>query len=111
MEFGHDAFERVMNTATEQAEIKPEILECDRIPISFVSADDWEISLNSSTVEKVVSALQQHATNKYTGYQLSSVLEEFSDGAPNTNPDRTYPYSEKINEVMGWMNTLSQLER
>ncbi|MBZ9844054.1 hypothetical protein [Mesorhizobium sp. CA5] len=90
----------VMKEAHRVADKYPEIEPADRRPVVFTSAHQLAETLALTDEQGWSTALSHAATEKYQGYDLSSILEEVGVSAER----KAFPFN--MEEVMPWQKEL-----
>ncbi|MER9210381.1 MULTISPECIES: hypothetical protein [unclassified Mesorhizobium] len=92
----------VVKEAHRIADGYPEIDPDDRRPVVFTSAHQLAELLTLTDEDGFYVALEHAATEKYQGYDLSSILEEFG------MPTERKPFPFDMDDVMPWRKDLPQ---
>jgi hypothetical protein len=86
---------------------EPKMEEIDRVHVKFVPCTDLEQAYRRSGPSSLLKAMKAATTERYDGFLLHSVHEEF---APTPSIDNGYPFSEKLGEVLSWWNNRGSSE-
>lgn len=96
----------IIDAAIEECSEQTDILNADRIPIAFVSIEDWEQSIKKISADGFLEALRLHAGTDRHGYLLSSVVEEMGF---EEDVEGVFDYFGGLSRVVPWWNDI--LER
>lgn len=78
----------------------------DRVPVSVVSAQDWEHCLSCFSLERILKGIDSHSREEYFGFMLNTTIEHATgNGHDEIVP---FPWEESLNEHVPWFRAFGQ---
>lgn len=101
-EMGNQVIDEVISCAIENSKRDNNILEVDRIPISFLSIDDLERTLGKGSEESLVISARTHAEDDSRGWLLDAIQEKVIESHNLTPSGKSFPYLDEIKKNVDW---------
>ncbi|MBI5162343.1 MAG: hypothetical protein HY985_00405 [Magnetospirillum sp.] len=95
----------VFNLAKNMADKASEIIEADRISVTFCPITDLEYTLGTATEISFLEAIAAAAEPRFQGWMLSNVHEQV---APSVKQDNGYPFEDRLAEVWPWWKFMEE---
>lgn len=110
LQMSNDTIQKVLVRAEELAHLSNAVFEeQDRIPVAFVSMDDWESCLRRICAGGFLSALRRHAMPDRHGYLLATSIEEVEkEWKSEVKP---YDYQGNLGRVAPWWEELKAMKK
>jgi len=90
-----------------EREIGQGVADKDKIGVAFVSIEEWEKCLSLYPLHDVLIGLRRLQETRFSGYLLSSVLEEGGVEQSDSTVEQ-FPWNEKLAERVNWWGDFGQ---
>lgn len=100
-------YAELLRAAQQKCEDDADITDEDKLPIAFMSADDFERLVRRCTVVSLLITLRALASESHAAYEPVALHNELNPGVSENN---VFPYASKLTELLPWWQRLTMLE-